>query len=139
MTLSHSYVFLNDLEDLSLTIHSGVVYLSTVCKSQSSAHLEQALSSLLAAVDPGTNAAESLYKLYYEQGTGGSSSLIVDGKTVTFPVPSLDLAFNDAILEPVHDAWTIVTGTQTGDEGVEYMKFEDREGANGYDDTYDYE
>lgn len=93
---------------------------------------------MLAAADNGNGAPKCLYQLSYEQGASASSSVNVDGSIVTLPLPSLDLAFNDSILEPVQKAWELAMADATGD-GIEYMKFEDREGVNDYDDAYDYE
>lgn len=103
------------------------------------AQLEKALSSLLIAVDNNEAAPECLYQFYYEQGTSAATVVNVDGTIITLPLPSLDLAFNDSTLDPVHEAWKLVVADATGDDGVEYMKFEDREGASDYDDAYDYE
>lgn len=47
---------------------------------------------------------------------------------ICFPPPSLDHAFDDALLDMVKEAWKIVLGEEAIDE--EFMKFEDREGAN---------
>ncbi|CAM1501773.1 Fc.00g037570.m01.CDS01 [Cosmosporella sp. VM-42] len=113
-----------------------VLYLSTVYGNFSKALLEKALSSLLAAVESDKAAPVCLYQLYYEQGTG-KTSLNVGGNTVTFPLPSLDLAFDDDVLDPVHDAWKVVMGSAAVGEDVEYLKFDDREGAGDDDDAYD--
>lgn len=59
----------------------------------------------------------------------------MDGNTATFPLPPVDLAFNDSVLDPVQEAWKMVLGG-SNEEDAEYMKFEDREGG-GDDDAYD--
>lgn len=46
-----------------------------------------------------------------------------------FAPPSLDLAFDDSIVESVRDAWKAVTGEDVGEDT--FMTFEDRE---TYDD-----
>ena len=74
--------------------------------------------------------------MYYDQ-RAGPTSLSVDGNTITFPPPSLDLAFNDSVLDPVHDAWKVLMGSGAEDEDIEYLKFEDREGADDDDDAYE--
>ncbi|KAF7550668.1 hypothetical protein G7Z17_g5542 [Cylindrodendrum hubeiense] len=114
-----------------------VLYLSTVHDASSKSILEKAMSSLVAAVQGGDEASSSppcIYQLYYNQCTG-TSSLVDDGNTATFPLPPVDLAFNDSVLDPVQEAWNMVLGG-SNDEGAEYMKFEDREGG-GDDDAYD--
>jgi hypothetical protein len=46
-----------------------------------------------------------------------------------FPPPSLDLAFDDEVVESVRAGWKAVVGDEADDD--EFMKFEDRE---DYDD-----
>ncbi|KAH6887962.1 GDP dissociation inhibitor-domain-containing protein [Thelonectria olida] len=110
-----------------------VLYLSTVHDASSKSVLEKSVSSLVSAVH-GDEEASFIYQLYYTQCVGTSSALVVDGNTATFPLPPVDLAFNDSILDSVHEAWNLVTAGPEGD--VEYMKFEDRE-RNEDDDAYD--
>ena len=99
--------------------------------------LEKALSSLLAAVtDSDSESATVLYKLSYEQTNGSSTSVNVDGAVVDLPPLPLDLAFNDAVMGQVRAAWDAVTKDDEPDGSVEYMKFEDREGAVD-DDNFD--
>ena len=46
-----------------------------------------------------------------------------------FPAPSLDLVFDDSILERVKAFWGMIVGEDRGKEdGGEFMVFEDREG-----------
>ncbi|KAF7592095.1 Rab proteins geranylgeranyltransferase component A [Aspergillus hancockii] len=47
--------------------------------------------------------------------------------TICFPPPSLDLAFDDAIIDRVRDAWKLIMGEEANDH--EFMDFEDREGV----------
>ncbi|KAM0556866.1 hypothetical protein ACHAPJ_005539 [Fusarium lateritium] len=111
-----------------------VIYLSTICTPSAKSILEKALSSLLAAVLDGQDVASPIYQLYYEQ-SNGTNSLSIDTGIATFSPTSLGLAFDDSVLDSVHEAWKLVNG-DTGDEAVEYMKFEDRE--SGVDeDLYD--
>lgn len=74
--------------------------------------------------------------MYYEQ-RADSGILNVDGKVVTFPCPSVSLAFDDDILKPVRQAWDTVGGEDAGAEGVKYMQFEDREKLDDDDDIYE--
>ncbi len=67
-----------------------------------------------------------LYQLQYEQ-LAGSESSEVDGPVFTLPAPSSSLAFDDATLEPVREAWKRVMGDAAVES--EYLTFEDREGA----------
>ncbi|RMJ10193.1 hypothetical protein CDV36_010191 [Fusarium kuroshium] len=111
-----------------------VIYLSTVRTWSAKIVLKKALSSLLAAVVDGQEVPPSIYQLYYEQSIG-ASTLNVDGSVATFSSSLSSLAFDDSLLDSVQQAWEIVTAGSGQDE-VEYMKFEDREGG-GDDDAYD--
>ncbi|KAH8677170.1 GDP dissociation inhibitor [Ilyonectria robusta] len=113
------------------------IYLTTVHDASSKSTLQKALSSLVATVQGGDQASQSspcIYQLFYNQ-CRSASSLVVDGNTATFPLPPVDLAFNDSVLDPVQEAWKMVLGG-SNEEDVEYMKFEDREGGDE-DDAYD--
>jgi Rab proteins geranylgeranyltransferase component A len=96
--------------------------------------LEKALSSLLATVSNGQDVSSPIYQLYYEQ-SGGTNSLSVDRDIATFSPTSLGLAFDDSILESVHEAWKLVNADLEG-TSADYMKFEDREGGVD-DDPFD--
>lgn len=115
---------------------TGVVYLTTTSTPNAQALLTQALDSFLGAASP-SKPVSILTKLEYEQAVGSSSSgLIVEGPVLTFPVPSPSLAFSDAVLAPVRDAWKQILGDEAVDE--EYLVFADREGvADDDDDAYD--
>lgn len=105
----------------------------------------------------------SLYKLRYEQGEGTAGKDKADGAKqsrdtanatpalFTFPAPSLSLAFDDAQLGAVREAWELVAGpgergeqvaagqpeegeAREAGEEVEYMVFQDREGVGEEDD-----
>lgn len=51
----------------------------------------------------------------------------------TFASSSLGLAFDDSVLDPVREAWDMVTRDKV-DKDAEYMQFEDREGVNDDED-----
>ncbi|KAF5019297.1 hypothetical protein F66182_8690 [Fusarium sp. NRRL 66182] len=111
-----------------------VIYLSTVSTPSAKSVLETALSSLLISVSDGQVVAPPIYQLYYEQ-SNGTSALNVDTNIATFSPACLSLAFDDSSLDSAQEAWKFVTG-DAGDEAVDYMKFEDREGGED-DDFYD--
>ncbi|KAL2842239.1 GDP dissociation inhibitor-domain-containing protein [Aspergillus pseudoustus] len=78
--------------------------------------------------------AQVLWSLRYTQlgravGCDTSPANNVLGNVIRFPPPSLDLAFDDSIIDLVKDAWTIIMGDDASPE--HFMKFEDRE---SYDD-----
>lgn len=106
-------------------------------KSESSTKiLEAALSSLLQVVAGDSPAGKSLFQLSYNQVGITKTTLSAKGKIASFSPIMLDLAFNDMLLNPVHDAWRCVMGDAIA-EGVEYMSFDDREGANDDDDAFE--
>ncbi|SCV36106.1 related to rab geranylgeranyl transferase component A [Fusarium fujikuroi] len=111
-----------------------VIYLSTVYTTSAKSVLKKALSSLIAAVSKDHNASLPIYQVYYEQ-SGGLNSLSVDGDIATFSLPSLGLAFDDSILDSVHEAWKLINAQSEG-TSADYMQFEDREGGVD-DDPFD--
>ncbi|EXM35297.1 GDP dissociation inhibitor [Fusarium oxysporum f. sp. vasinfectum] len=111
-----------------------VIYLSTVYTTSAKSVLEKALSSLIAAVSNGQDVSSPIYQVYYEQ-SGGSNSLSVDRDIATFSLPSLGLAFDDSILDSVHEAWKLINADSEG-TSADYMQFEDREGGVD-DDPFD--
>ncbi|KAF4124477.1 GDP dissociation inhibitor [Geosmithia morbida] len=114
-----------------------VIYLSTVSTPASKDVLDKALSSLLeAAVPSGQKPPPCLYKLSYEQtATTDRTNVDDDGPIVNIPPLPLDLSFNDGVMDCVQKAWESVKADD--DTHVsEYMKFDDREGAED-NDFYD--
>ncbi|RGP67194.1 hypothetical protein FLONG3_8589 [Fusarium longipes] len=110
-----------------------VIYFSTVCTPSARSVLDKALSFLLSAVSNGQDVNPLLYQLYYEQGDG-INTLSIDGNIATFSPASQSMAFDDSILDSVHEAWKFVNA---GSEDVlEYMTFEDRE-AGSDDELYE--
>jgi post-segregation antitoxin (ccd killing protein) len=78
----------------------------------------------------GNGDANLLYNLYYEEQSGSRL------RTKSFNLnSSLDLAFNDEILEDVEEEWKVVTENDS-DRG-EFMQFEERAGMNEEDDSND--
>ncbi|PTB67912.1 hypothetical protein BBK36DRAFT_1114484 [Trichoderma citrinoviride] len=113
-----------------------VLYLSTLASPNAQAHLEQALSSLLAslAVQGQASSPKPLYQLYYEQSGYDTPSVDIDEQSAVFSLLPLDLAFNDSVLDPVRKAWELVMPDVTDEEAAEYMVFTDREGADAEDE-----
>ncbi|KAL7816349.1 GDP dissociation inhibitor domain-containing protein [Trichoderma aethiopicum] len=112
-----------------------VLYLSTPAGPDAQAHLQTALSSLLASLAAeGQEPPKPLYQLYYEQTGYDTPSAEVDGQSAVFSLLPLDLAFNDSVLDPVRKAWELVMPDVTEEEAAEYMVFTDREGADAEDE-----
>ncbi|GAA5231340.1 hypothetical protein GCM10025794_31660 [Massilia kyonggiensis] len=60
------------------------------------------------------------------RGTPGIQRSSLSANILSFPPPSLDLAFDDGVIDTVKEAWKIIMGDQASDD---FMNFEDREGA----------
>lgn len=121
-------------EDPKLTDISGVLYFTTLATSISKALLQSALDSLLAALQAGDGETpKCLYQLYYQQSRGATATR-AEGNVLQLPAPSLSLAFDDATLEPVREAWRVATGPAAEGAETEYMVFADREPVGEYDD-----
>ena len=106
----------------------GVLYATTLQAAESKTVLEAALAALLESTEHGEG--KLLYSLYYEQEQQASTT------DPTMPSDgSLDLAFNDEILQTVEDQWKSIMADDNGVVEGSFMKFEDREGMNGDDDN----
>jgi hypothetical protein len=74
--------------------------------------------------------------VYYEQARTKDHNNVSNG-IFTLASPSVDLAFDDAVLDNVEDAWRTVMAPDEhyqAEEGNRYMVFEDREPVNINDD-----
>ncbi|TAQ85966.1 hypothetical protein B7494_g5714 [Chlorociboria aeruginascens] len=103
-----------------------VLYITTRYTSASKILLNAALESFLQTAENGN--AKLLYTFYYEQiqGLRGSS------KNQGVLDESLDLAFNDTVLEDVEDIWSgIVVGSDD-----KFMQFGERNEMGNDDDDY---
>lgn len=111
----------------------GVLYSSiSLSGPEGKSALESAVSKLLQSAN--ASEAKALWSLHYTQlgrSTGDATETQPSKVTVhpnnvlIFPPPSLDLAFDDTVLETVKEAWKIVLGDEAVDD--EFMVFEDRE------------
>lgn len=73
-----------------------------------------------------------MYSLCYEQEQQASTPDLA-----TPSEASLDLAFNDDILQAVEDQWNAIVADENGVVEGSFMQFEDREGMNDDDDDRD--
>lgn len=101
--------------------YAGVIYGTTLHSNCSKTLLEAALSTFLKSSE---NAGELLYTLYYEQEQTSES-------TGDFSEASIDLAFNDEMLDNVESQWKSIVDQA---DSASYMHFEDREGVHEYED-----
>lgn len=113
---------------------TGVIYASTLQSASSRELLDLSLSSFIKATT--AENAQLLYNLYYEQRQCPVKSYST-GVLYHLPDPSLDLAFDDALLVDVEEAWkNTMRNIGVTDPGV-FMKFEERNPTNGDDDDDD--
>ena len=91
--------------------------------------MELAVKQLLASVDP---EAQILWRLQYTQlGHVGGNEIpenefaVKSDRILLFPLPCLDLEFNDRMIAQVQDAWKVIMGPAV--EDCEFLSFEDRE------------
>ncbi|KKK12575.1 hypothetical protein ARAM_007198 [Aspergillus rambellii] len=126
------YVFVHSSETAECPSGQSVLYSSTnIPGQQGQSLIESALQKLLeCSTEPD---AEILWSLRYTQlgrgDNGGSRPLnSVSGNIIQFPVGSLDLSFDDSVIDSAMDAWTLVMGDEASPE--DFLKFEDREEYN---------
>ncbi|KAI4593647.1 Rab proteins geranylgeranyltransferase component A [Pestalotiopsis sp. 9143b] len=132
------YAFVHSSDTGECPNGQSTIYLTTLASTSSKEKLEKALELLLASSGE-QETPISLYRLYYEQAISERSSSVEKiGAVPHFSFPSLphELAFGDASLDTVLDAWKVAIGEEAQES--EYMIFEDREGADAHDDeVYD--
>jgi hypothetical protein len=127
----------------------GIIYASTSAASNPKSRLEAAISALISSY-PTTQNQENivtsvtqiqskiLFSVYYEQ-TCSTDNNTFSNNVFSLASPSVDLAFDDSILDNVKDSWETVMGLGEQDQvenemSDRYMVFEDREPMNGNDD-----
>lgn len=87
--------------------------------------LQQAVDALLSSVDV-TPPPHILWSMrYQQQPSSGPESLPIRAgyRILQFPPPSMDLAFDDAVLDQVRELWQEIVS----DDGGEFLVFQDRE------------
>jgi len=92
--------------------------------------LKSAISTFINIAENGEE--KLLYSLYYEQEQGTRS---INGSIAS--EASLDLAFNDEILQDVESQWRRIMSDEKGELETTFLQFEDREGMNNDDDDND--
>ncbi|PBP16892.1 putative rab geranylgeranyl transferase escort protein [Diplocarpon rosae] len=100
-----------------------VLYGSTLHCDQSNKLLKNAISKLLNSVEKG---GELLCTLYFEKSQTAKSTAELEASEA-----SLDLAFNDEILQEVETQWASIMENPSPES---FLRFEDREGMNEYED-----
>lgn len=128
------------MQDSLLTWYTlaGVIYGSvSVSGQEGQSLLEKAVDMLLQLFADNEDQPTVLWRLGFTQvgvlGSSDSDDKIYRGSSsdqvLIFPPPSLDLSFDDQVIESVRAGWKAVVGDEGHDD--DFMKFEDRE---TYDD-----
>ena len=117
----------------------GVIYASTRETSEDSKQsLTDAVEKLLSTAneDP---APRILWSMSYNEKDRAPSTAVPaafahdeSGQLMVFPQKSLDLAFDDALVDSVKGVWREIMGSNAND--VEFLRFEEREGIGDDDD-----
>ncbi|TVY81662.1 Rab proteins geranylgeranyltransferase component A [Lachnellula suecica] len=115
------YIMVHSSETGECPAGQCVLYATTHQSQDSQAILTAAISRFLKAAEDN---AKLLYKLYYEQEQLPGTS-------------SLDLAFDDQMLDDVKAQWKTVLGYGDTEEHPAFMDFPDREGISPDDDDND--
>ncbi|KAI4632315.1 uncharacterized protein J4E88_006122 [Alternaria novae-zelandiae] len=102
-----------------------VLYASTSVSGRDGfALLQKAVDSLLSAEDVSPSPTILWSVEYQQQSSSGSETLPTDtDHVIRFPPPSMDLAFDDAVLDNVKEVWQKIVGDDAG----EFLVFQDRE------------
>lgn len=109
---------------------TGVLYATTLHTSRSKDLLEAALNAVLATR---SDDSQPLYSIYYEQQQANrTTKYLANGIS-----PSLDLAFNDLVLDDVAAQWKAIMGNDVDE--LTFMKFEERPGMSEDDNDNDNE
>jgi len=124
------YIMVHSSETGECPAGQCVLYATMLQSKDSKGLLEAALSALLRSAENGEG--NLLYSLYYEQEQGASSS---DASMAS--ETSLDLAFNDEMLQDVEHQWKTIIANDNSAVQAPFMQFEDREGMNNDDDDID--
>jgi len=119
----------------------GVIYSSTLAfprgDDEVDLHrLDVAIGRLLEALTVSDSKPEVLWSLKYRakgrptDSEAGPVLSSMSGKVMMFPPRSIDLVFDDSILENVKEVWKRIMGDEVDDS--DFLKFEDR-GVEGED------
>ncbi|EKG13753.1 Rab protein geranylgeranyltransferase component A fungi [Macrophomina phaseolina MS6] len=127
------YVFVHSSDTGECPAGQSVLYGSTSSSGEQGTRLlETAIDALLRSVGE-DEAPRILWSLRYEQNSQRNAPSTTHERVFAFPHPSLDLKFDDSMLDRVRLMWEKIMGA---DADTEYfMKFEYREAID--DDDYE--
>lgn len=125
------YVFVHSSDTGECLAGQSVLYgFTSLAGDHGAKLLNTAVEALLLDVNE-TPAPKTLWSLRYEQ-RASSPSNTTHNSILAFPPPSLDLKFDDTILERVKPMWEKIMGADADPEF--FMKFEDRENVDDDDE-----
>jgi hypothetical protein len=117
----------------------GVIYASTGDKSEGCRQsLTDAVKRLLSTANEDPSPSILWSMSYIERGRVPSTTAPApfahdeSGQIMTFPQNSLDLAFDDALVDSVKAVWKKIMGAEADD--AEFLLFEERENIGADDD-----
>lgn len=86
--------------------------------------LKKAINALLASVDI-LPAPTTLWSMQYRQHASSGAEVLPAGdeRVIRFPPSSMDLSFDDTVLQNVQGVWQTIMGSDNG----EFLVFQDRE------------
>ncbi|KAL2830201.1 GDP dissociation inhibitor-domain-containing protein [Aspergillus cavernicola] len=127
------YIFVHSSETAECPSGESVLYGSvSIPGQQGQSLIEGAIGKLLqSSAGPDARVLWSLRYTQLGRAVDGDTrpANVVSGNVIRFPPPSLDLSFDDSIIDLVKDAWNVVMDNEASPE--EFMSFTDRE---SYDD-----
>lgn len=116
-------------------IYSSTPSPPTGDEDQDLQRLDDAVARLLSASALPDSKPEVLWSLKYHakgrptDSEAGPVLSSISGRVMVFPPASIDLAFDDSILENVKELWKRIVGD--GVEESDFLKFEDRRADEG--------
>lgn len=131
------YIMAHSSETGECPQNQCVFYASTRNMDEPQKRLTKAMALLLEACPGGGSTEDSekpsiLFELHYEQYRKSASN-VISGSSCNFPSPSLDLAFDDASLDNVEEAWRRIMDS-LAQPTSSYMTFKPREQFGDEDD-----
>ncbi|KAF1991670.1 hypothetical protein K402DRAFT_409784 [Aulographum hederae CBS 113979] len=128
------YISVHSSDTGECPVGQSVLYASTSSDGPRAFELLDAATNRLLEATNETPKPSVLWSLRYQQrsgdSNGGQTVVNVKEQMVTFPLPSLDLAFDDSVIDRVKVAWQQIMGP----DATGFMVFKDREGVGEDDD-----
>ncbi|RDW80121.1 hypothetical protein BP6252_04759 [Coleophoma cylindrospora] len=128
------YLMVHSSETGECPVGQSVIYASTSQTASSKKLLDLCVSSFIKAVT--AENAQLLYNLHYEQKQSTFESYSA-GVVHHLQDPSLDLAFDDALLGDVEEAWNVTAKNIGLEDSGTFLQFEERNPMNGDDEDED--